>query len=365
MNMKITRFGFVIYFLLVNTISTFSSTLIDTCNVKSDSAQRYFVAIPIAFYGEETNWGLGASAGYYFRCKDNKISNIQGSAIYTLKNQVSLSVSPKIYTPTHDYYYSGHIKANYYPDKFFGIGRNTPDSLEENYTSKDFSILLQRQRVFFGVMMAGVQAQVNYYNAVDIKPGGLLSSGVKGMSDKFTSGLGLLLTWDNRDNMFYPTDGEFYKASLMVYSKIFGSNLNFTRLTVDLRNFYALGLKQMFALQVYGDLTWGSTPFQLMPALGGSDILRGYYKGRYRDNMMVCAQAEYRFPIYRWLKGVAFASAGDVAPGISDFDMTQLKYSYGAGLRVRVNPVNVHLRLDFAFTSEREPAVYFTASEAF
>ncbi len=337
----------------------------DTLVNKRDTAKRYFIALPIGFYGEETSFGFGGSAGYYYRCKDNKISSLQGNAVYTLKNQVSLNVLPKIYTSTRDFYYSGHLKVNYYPDKFFGIGRNTNDTLEENYTSKDFSVLLQRQRILFGVIMAGVQAQVNYYQAEDIKTDGLLSQGVIGMNDKFTAGLGLLLTWDTRDNMFYATDGEFYKASLMVYSKAFGSNLNVTRLTVDLRNFYALGGKHILALQVYGDMTWGDTPFQIMPSLGGSDILRGYYKGRYRDKMMMCAQAEYRFPIYKWLKGTAFAGVGDVANDLDRFDISQSKVAYGAGLRARVNPVNVHLRFDVAFTRDREPAFYFTASEAF
>jgi len=357
------RFFYLLPIALIFAKST--QAQIDSTKTEKDTAKRYFVVLPIAFYGEETNVGFGASGGYYYKNGDNKISSIQGSAVYTLKNQVSLSVLPKIYTSTRDFYYSGHLKLNYYPDKFFGIGRNTNDSLEENFTSKDFSLLLQRQRMLFGVIMMGAQAQVNYYHVADIQKDGLLAKGVVGMNDKLTTGLGLLLTWDNRDNMFYPTDGEFYKASLLVYSKIFGSDLDFTKLTIDLRNFYALGAKHVFALQVYGDLSWGDTPFQMMPALGGSDILRGYYKGRYRDKMMICAQAEYRFPIYKWLKGAAFASAGDVAPDIETFDISKSKVSYGAGLRARVNPVNVHLRFDVAFTRDREPAFYFTASEAF
>lgn len=361
---RFLRLSIAINSLLLGFVGNVYSQTDSTINL-ADTSKKYFIALPIAFYGEETNFGFGASAGYYYRVKDNKISSIQGNAIYTLKNQASFSIHPKIYTSTRDFYYSGHLKLNYYPDKFFGIGRNTNDSLEENYTSKDFSVLLQRQRIFFGVIMAGIQAQANYYHVEGIKQNGLLSSGVTGMNNKLTTGLGFLLTWDNRDNMFYPTNGEFYKASLMVYSKVFGSNLDFTRLTVDLRNFYALGGKHMLALQVYGDMTWGETPFQLMPALGGSDILRGYYKGRFRDKMMLCAQAEYRFPIYKWLKGAAFTSVGDVAPDINRFDMYKSKLSYGAGLRARVNPVNVHLRFDVAFTRDREPAFYFTASEAF
>jgi outer membrane protein assembly factor BamA len=342
---------------------SFAQTDTDTISPK----QNYFVGVPILFYGEETNWGFGATTGYYFSKEGvDRVSNIQGSAIYTLKNQVSLSFLPKLYTSTRDFYYSGHFKANYYPDKYFGIGRNTPDSLEENYTSKDLSVLFQRQRVLFNVMMIGVQAQMNFYQTEDKDINGeLVKNTVIGSKNHHTTGAGLLFTWDNRDNMFYPGEGEFYKISLMVYSKIFGSDLNFTKVTLDLRNFYPIGSKHLLALQVYSDLSWGSTPFQMMPALGGNEILRGYYKGRYRDKMMVSAQAEYRFPIYKWLKGAAFVSAGDVSSAIDEFKINEFKYSFGGGLRTRVNPFNVHLRFDAGFTQDRKPAFYFTASEAF
>jgi outer membrane protein assembly factor BamA len=338
----------------------------DTIQPK-DTNRNYFVAIPIAFYGEETNWGLGVTSGYYFTKEgERKASNIQGTLIYTLKNQASLTFLPKFYTENRDFFYSGHLKVDYYPDKFFGIGRNTPDTLEENYTSKDISLLFQRQRVMFDVLMAGIQAQCSYYQTSELdEQGVLIKDSLTGTKSFFTSGLGFLITWDNRDNFFYPTNGEFYKISLLVNSKIFGSQLEFSRITLDFRNYYPIKYGHLISLQIYGDITWGETPFQLLPSMGGSDILRGYYKGRYRDNVLFAAQLEYRFPIYKWLKGSMFGSTGDVAGEIDDLDLSEFKYTYGFGLRARVNPANVHIRFDVGLTQDRKPAYYFTASEAF
>ncbi|NVO08562.1 MAG: BamA/TamA family outer membrane protein [Bacteroidales bacterium] len=338
----------------------------DTIPLK-DTSKNFIVALPILFFGEETNWGMGITSGYYFTSQGStKASNIQGTLIYTLKNQVSLTLLPKFYTEDRDFYYSGHIKANYYPDKFFGIGRNTPDSLEENYISKDASLLFQRQRVMFDVIMAGIQAQFGYYQTSDFKNDGeLINKTIAGTKTFFSSGLGFLLTWDNRDNLFYPTRGEFYKLSLLINSKIFGSQMKYSRLTLDFRNYYPIVYSHFVSLQIYGDITWGNTPFQLLPSMGGNEILRGYYKGRYRDNNLLAIQAEYRFPIYKWLKGSMFYSAGDVANEIDDFDLKKFKYTYGLGLRARVNPANVHIRFDVGFTQENKPALYFTASEAF
>jgi len=328
--------------------------------------KNYFVVVPVAFYGEETKWGGGLSGGYYFRCKDNKISSLQGSAVYTLKNQASLWISPKIYTTDREHYYSGHIKVNHFPNKFFGIGRNTPDSFEEKYVSEDFSVLLQHQRVLFGVIMAGVQGQVNYFKTEDYSDNKLLATGgITGVKEKLTSGLGALLTWENRENLYYPSFGEFYKASLMVYSKIFGSELNFTRLTIDLRNYYNIVDDHVFALQFLADMTWGNVPFQLMPMMGGADVMRGYYQGRYRDKSMACLQGEYRFPIYKWLKGTIFGGFGDVAPYFDKLDITKSKLAYGGGIRIRVNPIKVNLRFDAAYSDRKEMAYYFTVTEAF
>ena len=220
--------------------------------------------------------------------------------------------------------------------------------------------------MMFDIIMVGIQGQWGYYQASDFEVGGeLINKTITGTKTFFTSGLGLLFTWDNRDNLFYPTEGEFYKLSLMVNSKIFGSKQEFSRLTLDIRNYYPIKSGHLISFQVYSDITWGKTPFQLLPSMGGNEILRGYYKGRYRDNNLLVAQVEYRFPIYKWLKGSMFGSAGDVADEIDDFDLFEFKYSYGLGLRARVNPANVHIRFDVGFTQERKPALYFTASEAF
>ncbi len=327
--------------------------------------KKYIVLVPVAFYGEETNLGGGISGAYYFRCSKIKPSSIQLSTVYTLKDQISLWVSPKIYSTNGEHYYSGFIKINHFPNKFFGIGRNTPDESEENYISDDFSVLLQHQRVLFGVLMAGVQAQLNYFETSGYKPDGLLATNIPGVKEKFSTGLGAVLSWENRENLYYPSFGEFYKTSLMVYSKIFGSQFNLTRLTIDLRNYYNLRDGHIFALQAIGDFSWGKAPFQIMPMLGGADVLRGYYQGRYRDKAMACVQGEYRFPIYKWLKGAIFGGFGDVAPYFDKLDITKSKFAYGAGLRVRVNPLRVNLRLDGAYSQRKEMAFYLTVTEAF
>jgi len=103
-----------------------------------------------------------------------------------------------------------------------------------------------------------------------------------------------------------------------------------------------------------------------MGLLGGAEIMRGYYLGRYRDKNMLVLQAEYRWAPIFWRFGLAaFAALGDVAETLDRFNLGRFKTTYGLGLRFVIDPKQrLHLRLDFGFGKETS-GVYFTAGEAF
>lgn len=326
-----------------------------------------YVLLPVMFYQEETSFGAGVSSAIYFtKDRVHQVSNIQGMAIYTLKNQFRATVLPKIYTRNKLTYFSGHLRLSHYPDKFFGIGRGTPDTLEEDFTSRGVSFLVQCQRFINRNMMVGVQMGIDYSRVVEFDGYGYLqSSTLDGVKPYFTSGLGIVTTWDTRDNMFYATTGEFYKVSVMSQSRLLGSDFNSTRVTADVRNFFRLTNHQSVGIHLYGDLTWGRTPFQQLPAVGGNQILRGFYQGRYRDKKMLSAQVEYRFPIFWRIRGTVFAAAADVAPSLGKLSIKETRYTCGAGIRIRVNPAKVHIRVDVGVTDGLKPAIYFIVNEAF
>ncbi|MEM9491910.1 MAG: BamA/TamA family outer membrane protein, partial [Myxococcota bacterium] len=51
-------------------------------------------------------------------------------------------------------------------------------------------------------------------------------------------------------------------------------------------------------------------PFSVLPRLGGSRLMRGYHRGRFRDRVVTAATVEYRFPVNRFLSGFLFVDAG-------------------------------------------------------
>ncbi|HUX54952.1 MAG TPA: BamA/TamA family outer membrane protein [Williamwhitmania sp.] len=327
--------------------------------------QNSFLVIPTAIYAPETRWAFGLSSGYYFS-KDNsrKVSNIQGDLTYTLNDQFKASISPKVFSDDKRSFYSGRVVAMNYPDKFYGIGRHADSS--QNYTWKNLSFLLQRQKVIFADLMLGVQMFIDYGRMKDSLPlSRYANEEIRGNGEYLTAALGALATWDSRDNMFFARTGSFYKLSLLVNSKIFLSDCDYSRFTIDIREFGLLTRRISLGFQYFGDFTWGEVPFQRLPMEGGYDILRGVRQGRYRDKMMMATQLELRANIFRRLYATTFIAAADVAPVVNEFLLKESNVSFGGGFRYRLNKAGVNLRFDTGYSPGGKPLYYFTALEAF
>jgi hypothetical protein len=120
-------------------------------------------------------------------------------------------------------------------------------------------------------------------------------------------------------------------------------------------------------LGLHGHLrsTNGDVPFQLLPRLGGQDIMRGTYQGRYRDRHLLAAQAEYRVELWRRIGVVAFVGAGQVADRLGAVALDDLHYSLGGGLRVMIDQrERMNLRLDLG-RGRGASGTYISAGESF
>jgi outer membrane protein assembly factor BamA len=151
----------------------------------------------------------------------------------------------------------------------------------------------------------------------------------------------------------------------MFYSHIFGSSFNFTRLTLDAREFIPTFSTHTIALQGLLTLVNGVEPFYTMAQLGGEDNMRGYFQGRFRDNDMAVLQGEYRMPVF-WKFGlVGFADLGEVGTTLDRFTYTGIKWTAGAGIRFLFSESeHVVVRVDFGFGNDSNE-FYLYVNEAF
>ena len=180
-----------------------------------------------------------------------------------------------------------------------------------------------------------------------------------------SSGLGAQWVWDRRDHEFFPEKGLYIQAEAVWNDGAFGSDFGYGRYKVDARHYFRLGAERVVAAQLLGDFSSGKAPFYDLPMVGGGSTLRGYYHGRWRDDVVVSAQGEIRWPLRGRFGAVGFAGVAEVAPRMSAVDLQDLKFAGGAGLRFRFNRAEkVNLRADVGFGSG-SAGLYFGLEEAF
>jgi outer membrane protein assembly factor BamA len=360
---------FLVFFCIV-----LGSQLLVAESIFSDSIHirnsHFFV--PYTAYQQETNWLFGLTDGYYFKSNDlSRISSITGSAGYTLMNQFVFNVSPRLYLGSKHWYLYSNLNFQHYYDYFYGIG-NQPTNLKQNFTSNNFYLLLQPQfalsrRFYIGGVFSFINVQAETDSTFEREKEYIYDKyGSAGWNEFRELNLGLVTTFDTRDNQFYPGKGFYLKSTLSTAIQNIGSSYSFTQFTLDFRQYIQVFRNHVFAWQALytGIYSKNEVPFQLLPTIGGSDIMRGFRQGMYRDKEMIVFQSEYRVPVYKRLKAALFCSAGDVMN--YSLQINKLKMAYGGGLRYQLNDARVHLRFDIAKNNYGDNLqFYVTAGEAF
>jgi outer membrane protein assembly factor BamA len=182
-----------------------------------------------------------------------------------------------------------------FPDKFCGIGNNTSDDMEEDYTPRTMLLKMNFQKKIYAVLRVGAQYEFNKNEIIEVEENGLLAKNqIVGSEGGTSSGIGILVNWDNRDNIFYAKRGGFYQISSIMYKNALKSDYEFTQYNLDLRHYFSILPSHTLALQGLFNLMTGDIPFQKLSLLGGQNVMRGYYLGRYRDKKMMVFQIEYR-----------------------------------------------------------------------
>ncbi len=325
---------------------------------------------PYFFYSPETEFAIGGAMIFTMRLNPDpevKPSNAILSGYYSVKGSYDIFFNPEFYLG-HDEYYLG-ISADYFRfvDKFWGIGNNTPDiDSTAGYIRKLIWLNVEFDVSVVGPLKIGANYDLNHTTIEDKQSNPFLLSGsVTGADGGLSSGIGGVLFADTRNSAFYPTAGGYYKLSFLTSVDWLGSAFSFRRWILDLRQYVSLTPSLVVAMQAFGTAISGDPPFYMMPALGGDNIMRGYYEGRYRDKFYLATQGELRYRLTKRWGLVAWAGIGDVAGSFSDFRLKDGKPTFGFGVRFALDVEQVvNVRADFGYGRDTK-GVYFNAKEAF
>lgn len=335
--------------------------ILSVSNVYSQSKNIFFL---FPFYAPETSLGLVFTDILHFKNEKQKhFSSLNLFALYTLKNQFSIGAAPSIYFDNQNYLLEGRVVYTNFLRKFYGVGRNSSKDDEEEFVNRAHGFGVSFSRKIIENLMFGMQYDLADMTIQDTDDDGVLqyckTNGV-------ISGFGFKAKFDTRDNNIYPTKGVLVRADYLLYNNRFGSKYNYSKSVFDFRNyFYIYDKKLLFSYQLYTEFINGCAPVQVLPAIGGSNLLRGFYANRFTDNILLTLQPELKIKITNSIWLAVFTGVGNVYENLEDIDLKEIKTASGFGARIKIkdNP-RMNFRIDFAYSNESQ-GTYFTLMEAF
>lgn len=335
------------------------------------SRKSKFVILPLVTYAPETRWGFGGTAQLFFRFKNDSLlhPSIGGiTTLYTLNRQFIVSPQWDVFFYKNKGRISGAFLYQRYPDWFYGIGNQTSERARERFTADYIMFKIRNTWKIYHRLYLGPQIRYEQLYRMHTEPGGLFATEqVTGRKGYVASGLGVALIADSRDNILFPFSGYYIVFSHHTYPSRMGTTFPLTSITIDSRYYWNIISSHVLVFNAYAQFHSGQhIPFKMMAMLGGPQLMRGYFQGRYRDRNAIVLQMEYRFPIWWRFIGVFFASAGDVFNQSSSLMLQTLKIAGGAGLRFTVDAQErINIRFDAAWGRFRSQGFYLSLTEAF
>jgi outer membrane protein assembly factor BamA len=342
----------------------------DATGAEKDPYKARLIAIPFIYYSPETKLAFGGGGVFNFRTGRHKdearTSSVWAYASYNLARQFNILIKPEIFLQRNNLFVHGNIRYERAPQRFYGVGNDMPSAAVESYTPRILWVQVGLKKRILGRLFVGPQFDFEQTTMEKVESGGILDAGdIIGSRGGVLSGFGLSLDWDTRDTVLFPRKGVYVQFTADTYGAMAGSDFSFNRLVLDYRRYVPVGDERVLAIQAYIFSAGGDVPFHRLALLGGESLLRGYYKGRFRDKGLVAVQAEYRVIVTNRIGIAGFAGLADVFPGFGDFKLEKLKFSVGTGLRYVVNKRDgTRLRLDMAW-GQACFGLYLTAKEAF
>ena len=336
-----------------------------------------FLIAPIAYYEPATSLGFGVGTKLLFKprgaSKDTRTSNIPIGITYTLNNQFFFSSGFTIFFNEEKWLLDGDLNFSSFPQGYYGVGNLTTEEDRTEISFNQFLIQpLLLKRIRDNYFLGGGVRFNNVYNTTLAEATDELPEGFDLQDSLGSRSVGGLLAFrlDTRDNVLNATRGSLLEVTHGVYGEQLGGTNQFQLSQLTASRYWRVRSDRddIIAAQFFTRYAWADTPPQELSTLGGSERLRGFQEGRFRDRLAVFAQAEYRWQTWERVGFVGFAGGGQVASSVDGFDLGDMRYSVGAGLRLMIIPSeNVNLRLDYGFGlgPSRDQNFYLGIAESF
>jgi hypothetical protein len=261
-------------------------------------------------------------------------------------------------------------------DPFYGLGLTSPPAASVNYAIQTNDVIARavgHVRPWFRV-----GADIGYFSP-EVRRG--RDDRIRSIEEVFTDttapGLArqpdflherVFAEIDSRDAPGFPRRGGVYRTAYSLWNDRTLNQYDFRRFDVEGSQFFSVAPKDVIALHLVVGYTNNApghrVPFYLLPFAGGGDTLRAFREFRFRDENAGVFNAEFRHQVHSMVHVAAFVDAGKVAHDWEDINPTNLKTSYGLGLRAGTAK-RVFFRLDVASGGDEGARVFVKFDPAF
>ncbi|HMN43908.1 MAG TPA: BamA/TamA family outer membrane protein [Povalibacter sp.] len=286
---------------VLTVIGIAATTLPETGHVAAqeadgDEPQRHspWLLVPLVSSSPKLGTSFGGMAGYIMKFDEHSSPSLIG-----LKATTSNTSSTVV---------AGGGKLFFHADRdrlAFGLvgGKVTNDYLDFLGSGQEVrsdenlrAYFVRYQHAVTAHWYLGVQAVYSNYGVEGDDPTSQMALEEAGLTGIVSSGPGLVLAYDTRDNVNNPTSGMYAQIHNFAYRESFGSDDDYDAINADWRWYLRTGPKNVLVLHAKGRWTDDAPPSR-----ESSIEMRGYTHGQYLGRNSLTLESEDRYTIRpRW-----------------------------------------------------------------
>lgn len=351
---------FLIFFLCCSGVWSQAKVADSTAKSPVKTKNIDFNVMPYINYNRTLDFMFGAIPMMMYKVnKADTISpkSLSGiSAVYTTNKSYFVASFNKIYFNEDKWraqfiFVTGNQNAQFYVDDI-----DTPDFYD--YGTKKTLVAMTLQRKLIKALYAGLGYSYAHYDTKyqdDIQPSSITH----------TNGLQLIMMYDTRDAVYYPTKGDKIKLRWISYPEWIGNDVSANKILSEYNTYFPMrGGTDVLAARFSGKFGLGNISFEQQVTIGGEDI-RGYSEGKYRGDGLMALQGEYRYNFNKKMGLVGFAGLATIYGSDTEDFNWNLYPGAGVGYRYRAfKHEKFNVGLDAA-VGKGDWGLYFRIGEAF
>ena len=341
-----------------------SKRIIDDSQKAGEALEKKgnWIAVPIPISNPTIGTGLQGALIYLHPREGEDVPNITSGLV-------------GMYTNTDSWFLGAFHDDNFVNDKyrlrifggygrfvldFFGVGDITSDSsieydFEGSILDSKFLVRLPFTENWYG----GLQYQIVDTEVIFRIPS--FPNIPEGRGNITIGALGIPLSYDSRNDNYYPTRGQYAEIRYLNYDKTWGSDFDYNKVKSFYNLYVPLQEKLVLAARARLENTGDNAPFFDLSTLD----MRGFSRFRYLNDHSFSIHGEIRYKFLPRWGVVGFYETGWINDDFSRITSGTHITSYGGGIRWQVtSDKKLNLSVDFAESTD-DQAIYIRVGEKF